>query len=79
MAWREGKGANPSQWTGPVVHENSQTIWTSMTSKMYRAAPKHVRPVSATEARDIVILPNEPTVSQIAQQLPRNGAISNPI
>ena len=75
MVWREGKGANPGQWTGPmkvVVHENPQTIWTSMTSKLYRAAPEHVRPVSAMEARNIVILPNEPSVSQIAQQLPQN-------
>ena len=75
MVWREGKGANPGQWTGPmkvVVHENPQTIWTSMTSKLYRAAPEHVRPVSAMEARNIVILPNEPSVSQIAQQIPQS-------
>ena len=74
MAWREGKGANPSQWVGPmkvVVHENAQTIWVTMASKLHRAAPEHVRPVSAMEAKDIVIFPNEPSVSTIAQQIPR--------
>ena len=73
MVWRQGKGAYPDQWTGPmkvVVHENAQTVWTTMAAKLYRAAPEHVRPVSAMEAKGIVILPNEPSVSQIAQQLP---------
>ena len=74
MVWRQGKGAYPDQWTGPmkvVVHENAQTVWTTMAAKLYRAAPEHVRPVSEMEAKGIVILPNEPSVSQIAQQLPR--------
>ena len=72
MVWRQGKGAYPDQWTGPmkvVVHENSQTVWTTMAAKLFRAAPEHVRPVSAMEAKGIVMLPNEPTISQIAQQL----------
>ena len=72
MVWRQGKGVYPDQWTGPmkvVVHENSQTVWTTMAAKLYRAAPEHVRPVSAMEAKGIVMLPNAPSVSQIAQQL----------
>eukprot|EP00435_Cladocopium_sp_Y103_P053869 s757_g17.t1 len=77
MVWRQGKGAYPSQWTGPmkvVVHKNAQTIWTTMASKLYRAAPEHVRPVSALEAKEIVLLPHEPSVSIIAQQLPNNAS-----
>ena len=73
MVWRQGRGAYADQWTGPmrvVVHENAQTVWTTMAAKLYRAAPEHVRPVSAMEAKEIVILPNEPSTSIIANQLP---------
>eukprot|EP00435_Cladocopium_sp_Y103_P009870 s2832_g2.t1 len=80
MVWRQGKGAYPSQWTGPmkvVVHENAQTIWTTMASKLYRSALEHTRPVSAMEAKKIVILPQEPSVSTIAQQLPLNSTERN--
>ena len=76
MVWRQGRGAASDQWTGPmkvVVHENAQTVWTTMATKLYRAAPEHIRPVSAMEAKSIVILPNEPSVSTIAQQLPLNN------
>ena len=76
MVWRQGRGAASDQWTGPmkvVVHENAQTVWTTMATKLYRAAPEHIRPVSAMEAKSIVILPNEPSVSTIAQQLPSNN------
>ena len=72
MIWRAGKGALPGQWLGPmkvVVHENAQTIWTTMSSKLFRVAPEHVRPVSAAEAHKIRVLPNEPSVSRIAQQI----------
>ena len=72
MTWRQGKGANPGHWLGPmkiVVHENAQTIWTTLACKLYRCAPEHVRPVTANEAREIPIHSNEPSVSTIAQQL----------
>ncbi len=72
MIWRAGKGALPGQWLGPmkvVVHENAQTVWTTMSSKLFRVAPEHIRPVSAAEAHKIRILPNEPSVSKIAQQI----------
>ena len=73
MVWRQGKGALPGFWSGPqkvVVHENAQTIWTTMSSKLFRSAPEHVRPVTASEATQIPMMPNEPSVSVIAQQLP---------
>ena len=73
MVWKQGRGTYPSQWIGPmkvVVHENFQTIWTTMGSKLYRNAPEHVRPVTASEAKDITIKPQEPSISQIAQHLP---------
>ena len=72
MIWREGKGALPGSWIGPmkvVVHENAQTVWTTMSSKLYRVAPEHIRPVSASEAQKIRIYPNDPSVSKIAQQI----------
>ena len=72
MAWKQSKGSLPGHWMGPmkvVVHENSQTIWTTMACKLYRCAPEHVRPVSANEARTIPIVTQEPSISIISQQL----------
>ena len=72
MIWRQGKGNVPSSWAGPmkvVVHENSHTIWTTMACKLYRCAPEHVRPVTTHETQSIPINHNEPSVSQIANQL----------
>ena len=72
MIWKQGRGTIPGQWTGPmkiVVHENPQTIWTTMACKLYRCAPEHVRPVTAHEARNIPLHHQEPSVSQIAAQL----------
>ena len=74
MIWRQGKGALPGMWQGPmkiVVHENAHTVWTTMSCKLFRVAPEHVRPVTASEARDIKIHPQEPTISQIASQIPQ--------
>ena len=73
MVWRQGKGNLPGMWIGPqkvVIHENAQTIWTTVASKLYRSAPENVRPVTAMESKDITMYPQEPSVSIIAQQLP---------
>ena len=72
MIWRDGKGALPGSWIGPmkvVVHENQSTIWTTMSSKLYRTSPEAIRPVTAFEAHQIRWTPDEPLASQIAQQL----------
>ena len=72
MVWKSGNGALPGRWLGPmkvVIHENSKTIWTTMASKLYRCAPEHVRPVSASEAQSIVITPDDPSSSEIAKAL----------
>ena len=72
MTWKQGRGAQPGHWLGPmkvVIHENAQTIWTTLACKLYRCAPEHVRPVTANEAREIPIHSKEPSVSSIAQQL----------
>ncbi len=72
MVWREGKGAYQGYWQGPmriVVQESAQVIWTTMASKLFRTAPEMVRPVTAMEARDILLRPGEASVSKIAQQL----------
>ena len=76
MVWRQGKGDYPGYWSGPqkvVVHENAQTIWTTVASKLFRSAPEHIRPVTASEAKQISITHNEPSISTIAQQIPSNG------
>ena len=76
MIWRAGKGGYPGAWTGPmkiVVQENTQTIWSTSASKLFRSAPEHVRPVTAAEARDIPISHHGPPVSIIAQQIPWNS------
>ena len=76
MVWRQGKGEYPGYWAGPqkiVVHENSQTVWTTVSSKLFRSAPENVRPVTASEAKQITITSHEPSISIIAQQLPSNG------
>ena len=52
---------------------NPRTIWTTGQSKLYRSAPENVRPVTASEARQIPITSLEPTISQIAQQIPQNS------
>ena len=33
MVWKQGNGALPGHWIGPmkvVVHENNKTVWTTM-------------------------------------------------
>ena len=73
MVWRPGKGNAAGFWSGPmkvVVQENQQTIWTTSASKLFRSAPENVRPVTASETHDIPMMPNEPSISVIAQQLP---------
>ena len=77
MIWRAGKGGlSRSMDDGPmkiVVQENTQTIWSTSASKLFRSAPEHVRPVTAAEARDIPISHHGPPVSIIAQQIPWNS------
>ena len=76
MAWREGHGQNTGYWQGPmkvVVHENQQTVWLTMSSKLFRCAPEHVRPVTSDEAKGITWSPDEPSISEIARQLPREN------
>ena len=76
MAWREGHGQNTGYWQGPmkvVVHENQQTVWLTMSSKLFRCAPEHVRPVTSDEAKGITWSPDEPSISEIARQLPQEN------
>ena len=76
MVWRPGKGSYPGIWSGPmkvVVQENQQTIWTTVASKLFRSSPEHVRPVTASEAKEIPMTQNEPSVSIIAQQIPQGA------
>ena len=77
MVWKEGNGQQPGFWQGPMkagVHENKQTIWVTMPSKLFRCAPEHVRPVTTEEAKSIVLRPGDPSASEIARQLPADIA-----
>ena len=73
------KEPTPGIWSGPMkvvvqeIQENQQTIWTTVASKLFRSSPEHIRPVTASEAREIPMIPNEPSVSIIAQQIPQGA------
>ena len=76
MVWKPANSIsanNHGMWIGPmkvIVQEGQHTIWATMSSKLFRAAPENVRPVSSLEARDITVRPNEPSVSEIARHIP---------
>ena len=51
MMWRQ-RGEQQGQWVGPsqvIIQEGPQVVWTTMSSKLYRIAPEHLRPVSTNE------------------------------
>lgn len=76
MVFKESSGNQPGTWIGPqkvVVHENQHTIWTTMSCKLYRSAPENIRPVTTLEARNIIITPNEPNISEIARHIPADS------
>ena len=78
MVWKPISNVNNSTsgtWVGPmkvVVHESQRTVWTTMSSKLFRAAPENVRPVTSSEAQDIIVRADEPRVSDIAKQIPHD-------
>ncbi len=72
MVWKQGHGALPGNWLGPmkvIVQENQKTIWVTMLSKLYRCAPEHIRPVTAAEAQTIVLSRDDTSTSEIARHL----------
>ena len=51
MLWKR-KGESEGQWEGPmqvIIQEENKVIWVTKGTKLYRAAPEHVRPLSAVE------------------------------
>ena len=75
MIWRQLQAGNTNGvWLGPmkvVIQEGQQTIWTTMTGKLYRSAPENVRPITALEAQKIIVYPNEPSIQQYQEQIQR--------
>ena len=60
MMWKQ-RGEHQGQWIGParvILQESPQVVWTTMSSKLYRIAPEHLRPVSTNEQR---LCDNNPT------------------
>ena len=51
MLWKR-KGEAEGQWEGPmqvIIQEENRVVWVTKGTKLYRAAPEHVRPLSAVE------------------------------
>ena len=51
MLWKR-KGEAEGSWEGPmqvIIQEANRVIWVPKGTKLYRAAPEHVRPLSAVE------------------------------
>ena len=51
MLWKR-KGEAEGQWEGPmqvIIQEENKVVWVTKGTKLYRAAPEHVRPLSAVE------------------------------
>ena len=72
MAWKQGNGALPGNWLGPmkvIVQEDCRTVWATMLSKLYRCAPEHIRPVTAAEAQTIVLSKEDSSASEITKHL----------
>ena len=67
------------KWIGPakvIVQEGSQTVWCTLSGRLFRCSPEQVRPVSAFEARQIE--PIDPQVEQsILRQLQEVRAQNN--
>ena len=56
MYWRNGKGNLHGQWHGPgqvIIQENSQVIWISHLSRLYRCAPEQIRSLSQREQESV--------------------------
>ena len=83
MIWRQQQaGAPQGMWLGPmkvVVQEGQNTIWTTMTGKLYRSAPEMVRPITASEAQNITVQSDEIPMSQLVSQIPRVTSSENSI
>ena len=76
MIWKPHSSmgnVNQGMWVGPmkvILQEGQHTLWATMSSKLFRAAPENVRPVTSCEAREITVRPNEPSVSEVARHIP---------
>lgn len=94
MVWRK-RGESDGHWQGPmtvVIQESHQVVWVTMLNKLYRVAPEHIRPLSATEETQhkdvkptvVSIIPNSggtqyhDLIPQQAQQASGEQAAGNP-
>ena len=51
MLWKQ-RGEASGQWEGPmnvIIQEGNKVVWVTRGTKLYRAAPEHIRPLSAVE------------------------------
>ena len=64
MMWKKTEDPK-GKWIGPakvITQEGSQTVWCTLSGRLFRCSPEQVRPVSAFEARQI--RPVEPQSEQ---------------
>ena len=76
MVWKTG--INQNTWIGPakVVQQDANlTVFCNHLGNLIRAAPEHVRPVSAVEAR---IIPMENTISPAVEPQPQTDTRNVP-
>ena len=55
MIWRK-RGENNGTWQGPmqvIIQEDTKVVWVTMSNKLFRVPPEHVRPLSAIEESKI--------------------------
>ena len=78
MMWKKTEDPK-GKWIGPakvIVQEGTQTVWCTLSGRLFRCSPEQVRPVSAFEARQIE--PIDPQVEQsILKQLQQVRAQNN--
>ena len=78
MMWKKTEDPK-GKWIGPakvIIQEGSQTVWCTLSGRLFRCSPEQVRPVSAFEARQIE--PADPRLEQsIMKQLHEVRAQNN--
>ena len=83
MIWRKPPTMNgPGLWVGPmkvIVQEGQLTVWTTMSGKLYRSAPENVRPTTAHESRQILVLPQDTPLETLREQVQNLSNTMSPL
>ena len=72
MCWRSDIGGG--KWIGPqkvILQDGTQTIWSTMSGKLFRSAPENVRPITSSETKNVPRLEDQPDDTEMADQIQR--------